>query len=68
MKLTNTKAILCDICKNPVTSLIDKDVVVSAFIVCMPCFARVPEATAEKFLAALSWPLENSVDKGDSIG
>jgi hypothetical protein len=68
MELQSRKVLLCSICSNPVTTPVNKDVVVSAFILCMNCFARVPEVVMRRFLEVVSWPLENALNKGDHIG
>lgn len=62
MNRLGSKVILCDICKNPVSSLVSIDVAIDALVICGPCAARVPDKLMKDFLTVISWPLEKALD------
>lgn len=62
MGVIGNKVVLCDICKNCVSSLVSHDFALDALVICGPCAARVPDKLMDEFLTCISWPLEKAFD------
>jgi hypothetical protein len=55
---SGVRVIQCDICKQPVSGLVNADIVVWGLVVCTSCCERVPEKLMNRFLESAAWPNE----------